>query len=233
HQRQVGRAGEARGLPRDYLIGATNLALMDIQYRNRPADALAAVSAALAKHPLDSIPPADRPYLPLAEVYAKAGKAEQARRYLKEYETAVPEPIRKTIPWKGLAYGSVAEAEGRPQEAIVAYRDAYDQTGGCGVCGLPQLAALYDRQGQADSARILYQRYVETQGAFRSQMDKSELAPSYKRLGELYEARNDRKRAAQYYEKFVDLWKQADAELQPGVREIRNRLARLAQEPGT
>jgi hypothetical protein len=30
----------------------------------------------------------------------------------------------------------------------------------------------------------------------------------------------------------VDLWSDADAELQPGVKEVRGRLARLAQEPG-
>jgi hypothetical protein len=30
----------------------------------------------------------------------------------------------------------------------------------------------------------------------------------------------------------VALWKNADPELQPGVREIRERLARLAKEPG-
>jgi len=29
------------------------------------------------------------------------------------------------------------------------------------------------------------------------------------------------------------LWKDADPELQPGVKEVRARLARLAQEPGT
>ena len=233
NQRDFMAAGEARGLPRNYLIGAANLALLDIRYRNRPADALAAMSAALVKHPLDSMPAADRPYLAIAEVYAKADRADQARRYLKDYEAAVPEAIRKTIPWRGLTYGSVAEAEGRPQEAMAAYRDAYDQTGGCAVCGLPQLAALYDRQGQSDSARTMYQRYVDTQGAFSFRMDHTELARSYKRLGELYEARNDRKRAAQLYEKFVDLWKSADPELQPGVREVRSRLARLAQEPGT
>ena len=52
------------------------------------------------------------------------------------------------------------------------------------------------------------------------------------RLGELYEARGDRKRAREYYEKFVTLWKDADPELQPGVKEVRGRLAKLAQEPG-
>jgi tetratricopeptide (TPR) repeat protein len=63
--------------------------------------------------------------------------------------------------------------------------------------------------------------------------DAFSLAPSYKRLGELYEAKGDRKKAADYYGKFVDLWKDADAELQPGVAAVRQRLARLAQEPGT
>ena len=56
------------------------------------------------------------------------------------------------------------------------------------------------------------------------------LAPALKRLGELYEARGDRKRAAEYYEKFVDLWKNADPELQPGVTEARRWLAALSRE---
>jgi Tfp pilus assembly protein PilF/tRNA A-37 threonylcarbamoyl transferase component Bud32/TolB-like protein len=233
HHRDFMAAGEARGLARDYLVGAAKLALLDLRYRNRPADALATVSAALAKHPLDAIPPSDRPYLPLAEVYARAHKPDQARRYLKDYEAAVPDQVRRSIGWRGLAYGQVAEAEGRPEEAIAAYQQAYAETGGCGVCGLPQLAAIYDRQGQTDSARVLYQRYLDTPGVFSYRVDDSELAASYKRLGELYEARNDRKRAVEFYGRFVELWKDADAELQPGVREVRGRLARLAQEPGT
>jgi hypothetical protein len=59
------------------------------------------------------------------------------------------------------------------------------------------------------------------------------LAPGLKRLGELYEAKGDRKKATEYYSKFVEVWKDADPELQPGVKEIRGRMARLAQEPGT
>jgi tetratricopeptide (TPR) repeat protein/tRNA A-37 threonylcarbamoyl transferase component Bud32 len=233
HHREFMAAGEARGLTRDFLVGATKLALLDLRYRSRPADALATVSAALAKHPLDAMPPSDRPYLALAEVYARAHKPDQARRFLKEYETAVPDQVRRAIGWRGMVYGAVAEAEGRPQEAIAAYQQAYAEAGGCGVCGLPQLAAVYDRQGQTDSARVIYQRYLDTPGIFNYRVDDGELAASYKRLGELYEARNDRKHAAEYYGRFVELWKDADAELQPGVHEVRGRLARLAQEPGT
>jgi hypothetical protein len=56
------------------------------------------------------------------------------------------------------------------------------------------------------------------------------LAATYKRLGELYEAKGDAKNAATYYTKFVELWKTADAELQPKVAEVKKRLARLDTE---
>ena len=61
-------------------------------------------------------------------------------------------------------------------------------------------------------------------------LDAYELAPALKRSGELYEARGDRAKAADRYRRFVDLWKNADPELQPGVREVRARLARLSTE---
>jgi tetratricopeptide (TPR) repeat protein len=103
----------------------------------------------------------------------------------------------------------------------------------CGTCGLFELASLLDRQGSTDSARVVFEALVNTPTTMGHVMaDQYALAPSYKRLGELYEAKGDRKTAAEYYGRFVDLWKDADPELQPGVREVRQRLARLAQEPG-
>jgi Fic family protein len=47
------------------------------------------------------------------------------------------------------------------------------------------------------------------------------------RLGELYEARGDRAKVRDYYGRFVDLWKDADPELQPIVRDVRARVARV------
>jgi DNA-binding SARP family transcriptional activator len=60
--------------------------------------------------------------------------------------------------------------------------------------------------------------------------DAYELPQALKRAGELYEAKGDRTKAADRYRRFVELWKDADSELQPGVREVRERLARLATE---
>jgi len=63
-------------------------------------------------------------------------------------------------------------------------------------------------------------------------VDAINLLPALKRAGELYEAKGDRAKASQAYRRFVDLWKDADPALQPGVREIRARLGRLATENG-
>ena len=53
------------------------------------------------------------------------------------------------------------------------------------------------------------------------------LAPALFRLGELYENAGDAKRATEYYGRFVDLWKDADPELQPRVTDARARIDRM------
>ena len=58
-------------------------------------------------------------------------------------------------------------------------------------------------------------------------MDGQYLGPSLKRLGELYEAKGDRENAAKRYAEFVALWKTADPELQPTVKDVQARLGRL------
>jgi hypothetical protein len=56
------------------------------------------------------------------------------------------------------------------------------------------------------------------------------LAATYKRLGELHEARGAREKAVEYYNSFVELWANADEELQGQVSDVRNRIARLVSE---
>ena len=224
---------ESRRLPRDYVTGAAQLARFEIQYRNRPVRALAVLDEALRRYPLDSAAPADRASLEVAEVYALADRAADARRVLREYEAAVPAAVRRGEDLRGTVYGRVAEAEGRLAEAAAAYAEQNAGFGICGTCGMFELARLQDRLGRSDSAIVLYERMVTTPtiiGHFLASPPR--LAASYKRLGELHEARGDRKKAAEYYSAFLDLWRNADPELQAGVTEVRQRLARLAQEPG-
>jgi tetratricopeptide (TPR) repeat protein len=224
---------EARGAPGDYVGGAVELGFLQLDFRNRADSAMAIVAQALAKYPLASIPPPDRPYPALVAFYAKAGKPDQARRLWREYETAVPAALRRGNLFTHFAAATLAEAERRPDEAAVGYRKWYDESGQCNACGLFDLARLADQAGRTDSALALYDRGLATPSLERVMLDAYELAPALKRSGELYEAKGDRAKAIDRYRRFVDLWKDADPELQPGVREVRARLARLSTEPGT
>jgi eukaryotic-like serine/threonine-protein kinase len=98
--------------------------------------------------------------------------------------------------------------------------------GYCVSCALPDIAHSYDLAGNRDSAIAVFARYVETPN--RSLVtDQYSLAGAHKRLGELYEERGDRAKAASEFTAFVELWKNADPDLQPLVAEVRKRLARL------
>jgi len=97
------RIASIRGLPRDYILASAQIARLERVYRNRPAEAIAQVQTALARYPLDSMSPLDRPYLPLAAVYADAGLLDQARRLLREYESVVPAGVRRGDRAQGLA----------------------------------------------------------------------------------------------------------------------------------
>jgi DNA-binding SARP family transcriptional activator/TolB-like protein len=58
--------------------------------------------------------------------------------------------------------------------------------------------------------------------------DLAYLAPSHLRRAQLHEAAGDRRLASFHYERFVDLWRDADPELQPEVARARARLHALA-----
>jgi len=96
--------------------------------------------------------------------------------------------------------------------------------------GLPRSGASQSgraARGQADSARTYLTRYVEMTGSGRLLVDRYWLGPTLFRLGELYENAGDVRHATEYYGRFVDLWKNADPELQPRVTEARGRIARM------
>ena len=93
---------------------------------------------------------------------------------------------------------------------------------------LNKLAEGYDLAGKPDSALASYEKYFEANDTFRLWGDQYDLAPAHKRAGELYEAKEDVASAVKHYREFIELWKNADAELQPKVAEVRRKIARLS-----
>ena len=220
---------DARNAPDLYVLQTAQLAQLDLRYHNRPADAIAILTSALAKHPLATIQPSDRPYAQVAITYALAGQPEEAQRLMTEYARAVPVGAQKGDPDRFSAAGQIAIARGRYAEAVSDFQAAREENL-CSGCGAFEIAQAYAKLEQPDSARAYYERYLATGGIFRVFLDASFLAATYQRLGELYEAKGDRKRAVDNYEKLVALWKNADPELQPIVTDAKERIARLSSE---
>ncbi|HEX6967026.1 MAG TPA: protein kinase [Gemmatimonadaceae bacterium] len=220
-----------RGLSSEALKNDLAVAWDDVWFRHAPARGLARADALLASSTFDSLPPLERPYLEFAGLYAEGGQPQRARALLAEMQTQVPARLRMDpyteSQWHDVL-GRIALAEGKPDQAMVEFR-ASDK-GACGDCALPQLARAYDLAGNADSALAIYGRYVNTPGMGHKELDPMFIAGAYKRVGELEEARGDRTHAAVAYAKLLQLWSNADPELQPVVAEVRRRLAALEKD---
>jgi len=233
-------AGVDAGRRADYLKDAAVLGFTDLWFRRQPARGLRTMEAGLARYPLASLRLLERPYLSLAIVYAAAGRPQQARALLTQYERGVDSMLRRIKdPMRRWAWGQVALAEGRYADAIAEFQVYAPTPRMCLPCGQAALAQAYDRLGNADSAIAVYERYVATPSLFRLTEDNdlgsfsddaTQLAPALKRLGELYEQRGDRAKARHHYSRFVEQWKNADAELKPAVLEVKQRLRQLGAE---
>jgi tetratricopeptide (TPR) repeat protein/tRNA A-37 threonylcarbamoyl transferase component Bud32 len=225
----INSLSEERGLP-GQVLGAEALRARRAALFNRDtALALRILQGALGRHPVNSMPVLDRPYAVLATTYAIAGQPAQAKRLLTEYESAVPEGERRRAADWYRARGWLALAEGRPNDAVVEFRQI--ARNGQPDWGFWETGVAFDRADQPDSAIAAYQLASGPEGSVIKAMERPwAQAPSLKRLGELYEERGDRARAIDAYSRFVDLWKDADPVLQPQVREVKQRLAKLAGE---
>ncbi len=217
---------------REYLLDAIAMGLLEINARDNADAGVARVSEALQEFRLSRLEPFDRPYLELAEFYARAGLAERARQMLGAYETEVELEFRTLAGGQHQrTRGFVALAEDRIGAALDHFRRS-DQ-GSCTVCVLPAMAQAYERMGAEDSLFAVLDRYVNSSDDDRFPVDAVELPGAYVRLGELQEARGRRERAIEYYNRFVNLWSNADPELRPQVEDVEQRISRLAAESGT
>ncbi len=210
------------------LLAATDLAQVTARYRGAHTEAARSLDAALERYPLDSFAPEQRPYPELVAAYAAVGQDTEASNLLAAYRREIPEEARRLQPNRHRAVGWMALATGEFDQAIAAFR-AFDESG-CGSCGVYELAHTFDMAGNVDSAVVIYERAVAAR-VLNLRWHFRWLPVAYRRLGELYEQRGDREKAIDYYNRFVDLWQDADPELQPQVEDVKQRLARLVGEP--
>ena len=105
------------------------------------------------------------------------------------------------------------DAAGWEASASVFVAEAYDRY---------RRAELLAHEGREDEALGWFGSIAE-----RAAYELVYLAPAHLRQAEIYDRRGDRDAAVKHYRRFIDLWGNADPELQPAVNKARERLAAL------
>ncbi len=178
---------------------------------------------------LNALPEDQRNYMGLAYAYSISGRADRVQQLHKEWKRVRPleeQSVEDSVFWVAIH----ARSERRWADAAMAF-DAHRVMTRCPNCDLFEAARAWEQAGEPDSALERYERSVTLPDA-RSDFGNTsyQLGPTYRRLGEMYETRGDRAKALGYYGDFVNLWRDADAVLQPQVKEVRERMAGLAGE---
>jgi tetratricopeptide (TPR) repeat protein len=212
------------------LAARIQLAVVQLWHRGDKAGALRQVDEALERFPVHELDPLNRPYGSLAMFFALAEEPRRAAAMLDEYERTVEPSLRMDYEeGRHSIQGMLELARGRTEAAVEEFRAA--DAGPCSICALPLIGMAYDQGGNADSAIAVYERYVTTPWLGRDETDWWGLGFVYERLGQLHAERGEADRAVEYYGELVELWENADPELQPRVEQARREMTRLAGEP--
>ena len=196
-----------------------------------PAGAIDRLESALEEHPLEDIPPLDRPTSEVVSLLARAGRVDRAKELLAQQRAELGPLADRSRLGLDAAQAWIDVAEGRYAEAIPALRE--DDWGyGCQPCADHAVGTAFDLWGRADSAVVYYEKYIAPEFNFRLWVDGLWKGWTLERLGQLYDEMGDLEQAAGYYSLFVDLWAEADPELQPRVRAARARMEEIARERG-
>jgi hypothetical protein len=197
--------------------------------QGKTVDAVKRMEAALARFPLSSLEPIDRPYLEIAQFYARAGRPVRARQLLADFQREGPKEFDLTVRQDlGLATAYARSPRGSPQDAIREFLAA--DVGQCKVCTLPGLAAAWQATGNRTRCWSSWSATLRHPMTIGLRVDPLERAGAFARLGELYEAKGDTARAVEWNAKFLELWKDAECGVQASHRRCAERQRRLTAE---
>ncbi|MDB4907358.1 MAG: protein kinase [Gemmatimonadetes bacterium] len=232
-QRLVGdvvKAQVERGVQGAGVGVATNRAYTTLWVYGDSARARVILDSLTGTSDFQSIPESEKPWSFLAQMNVLLGRRQIAKRAVDEAlkqlgqgnDTLVKNDRTDLEATRDLADGKVVQAITKARSTGLS---------GCKNCDEAIFGYLFDVANMPDSALVAYERYLAV--PYRGVGNESQfLAGTYKRLGELYEAKGNVTKALENYERFVDLWKTADPELQPRVAEVKARIARLSRGRG-
>jgi tetratricopeptide (TPR) repeat protein/TolB-like protein len=159
--------------------------------------------------------------------YTQMNALPDAERTAAELKTLVDEgKNRSAIRWFYHASGEIALRKGNRARAIELFRQsiALLEYGPLAQSAfhLEPLARAYFESGEMENAKKEYEHISRLTSGRAT--DSDIFAKSFYMLGRIYEQQEERENAIEHYERFLELWKNAD----PGLVEVEDAKARLA-----
>ncbi|MDH5235373.1 MAG: tetratricopeptide repeat protein, partial [Gemmatimonadota bacterium] len=176
-------------------------------------------------------------YGQMITLLAEVGRVGEAKNLLAEWKRSVPSTDLGFRADSAYVLGAIAAAEGRWDDAATAFL-AVSRAPALGALhwynrGLPEAANAVERLGHPDSAVVLLEQALAVPSVAVGWLYETGWhAQGLQRLGDLYEARGERARAAEYYRRYVDLLRDADPPMAAEVQKVRAKLERVTGEPG-
>ena len=211
-----------------------NLALAE-RMRGRDAAAHSYLEGVLARIPADSVLEPDRFFLRtyLRSISALLGTPDIGARVVSTYPPSPDTEHWVTRYGEALAAGAEALGRGEPEIAVsslreaeaLGYRPGFWQVHVNLIYGL-----AFEQLGAVDSAVSYLEAAIVPARVASWGEARVQLPLVIRRLADLEESRGNTEAAAQHYRRLLQLWSDADPELQDQVTSARRALARLTAE---
>jgi eukaryotic-like serine/threonine-protein kinase len=193
------------------------------------------LDAAIAAAQAEGVPPSEWPYFGIIDFYTLADEPARGRQWLNRYDAEMKDTalVRLQRPGRQRVEGEVLLAEGKYTEAIASIRRSEmlpdGPVGNCLICMPMFLSFAFEKAGMPDSMMVYMEQTLATYDPDRmTDVRDPVIIPLFnRRLGELYEAKGNRAKAVEHYRRVIDVWKNADPELQVVVNELKSRVRRL------
>jgi tetratricopeptide (TPR) repeat protein len=163
-------------------------------------------------------------YLLLAgKLYVREGDIEKAERLLEDLSTKFEENQPMDLSHFKTLKGEIELAKGNHDEAVSLFEEA--NTLRKDNFSLESLAYAYLLKGDTARAVASYEELINDKGLLGWEPQEWWLQGHFQ-LGKIYEEKGDTEKASHYYQRFLDLWINADEDL-PLLIETKARMAKL------
>jgi tetratricopeptide (TPR) repeat protein len=215
-----------------YLWRASWSAWTRLQAARDPEAAARILDEALERYPPETIADGEAPLLNLAMISAALGRTEEAEGFLERYRTAESSFAGNgwEVTLETVARAQLAEQAGDAAAAVELY-DSLERSN-CPECGLFHKGFLLEAEGDRADAIAAWETYLSQGWHVRHVLDAFGLGSVYESLGQMHDEEGNQEQAAIYYAQFVELWQDADPQLQPRVAAAQGRLEEIIRERG-